>query len=154
MEKACPQATLILDIYHAMQHIGQAGKASFGTGQAAYNWFDEQRKLLLDSRLNEVLTNLKQSPIAPALRDSVWASLQANRDRMDYKTYRERGLLIGSGAIESAHRTVMQRRLKGAGQRWSNNGAQRVLTLRVCAMSNRWQLVRQHIEPFNPVRAA
>ena len=153
MEKACPQATLILDIYHAMEHISQAGKASFGTGQAASNWFDEQHKLLLDSRLNEVLTHLKQLPIAPALRDSVWAYLQANRDRMDYKTYRERGLLIGSGAIESAHRTVMQRRLKRAGQRWSNNGAQRVLTLRVCAMSNRWQLVRQHIEPFNPARA-
>ena len=154
MEKACPQATLILDIYHAMEHISQAGKASFGTGQAASDWFDEQRSLLLDSKLDEVLTNLKQLPIAPALRDSVWAYLQANRERMDYKTYRERGLLMGSGAIESAHRTVMQRRLKRAGQRWSINGAQRVLTLRVCAMSNRWQLVRQHIEPFNPARAA
>ena len=123
MEKACPQATLILDIYHAMEHISQAGKASFGTGQAASGWFDEQRSLLLDSKLDEVLTNLKQLPIAPALRHSMWAYLQANRDRMDYKTYRERGLLIGSGAIESAHRTVMQRRLKRAGQRWSINGA-------------------------------
>ena len=73
---------------------------------------------------------------------------------MDYNTYRARGLLIGSGAIESAHRTVMQRRLKRAGQRWSINGAQRVLTLRVCAMSNRWPLVRQRIEPFNPLRHA
>ena len=100
------------------------------------------------------MTNLKQLPIAPALRHSVWAYLQANRDRIDYKTYRERGLLIGSGAIESAHRTVMQRRLKRAGQRWSINDAQRVLTLRVCAMSNRWPLVHQHIEPFNPAKAA
>ena len=154
MEKACPQATLILDLYHAIEHIGQAGKAGLGTEQAAADWFDIQRKLLLDSKLDEVLTNLKQLKIAPALRHSVWAYLQSNRDRMDYKTYRERGLLIGSGAIESAHRTVMQRRLKRAGQRWSINGAQRVLTLRVCAMSNRWQLVRQRIEPFNPARAA
>ena len=66
MEKACPQATLILDLYHAMEHIGQAGKASFGTGQAASDWFDEQRSLLLDSKVDEVLTNLKQLPIAPA----------------------------------------------------------------------------------------
>ncbi|TGE11338.1 ISLre2 family transposase [Hymenobacter elongatus] len=154
MEKTCPQATLILDIYHAMEHIGSAGKAFLGTGAAASGWFDEQRKLLLDSKLDEVLTNLNRLPIAPALRDSVCAYLRSNRDRMDYKTYRERGLLIGSGAIESAHRTVMQRRLKRAGQRWSTNGAQRVLTLRVCAMSNRWQLVRQHIEPFNTARAA
>ena len=130
MEKACPQATLILDLHHAMEHIGQAGKAGLGTGQAAAGWFDKQRKLLLDSKLNEVLTNLRQLKIAPALRDSVCAYLQSNRDRMDYKVYRERGLLISSGAIEATHRTVMQRRLKRAGQRWSNNGAQRVLTLR------------------------
>ena len=147
MKKTCPQATLILDIYHALEHIGQAEKAFLGIGAAASGWFEQQRKLLLDSKLHEVLTNLNRLPIAPALRDSVCAYLQSNRDRMDYKTYRERGLLIGSGAIESAHRTsahrtVMQRRLKCAGQRWSNDGAQRVLTLRICAMSNRWQLVR------------
>ncbi len=149
MEKACPQATLILDFYHAMEHIGSAGKAFFGTGPAASKWFDKQRILLLDSQLDDVLANLKRLSITPALREAVCAYLESNRDRMDYKTYRERGLLIGSGAIESAHRTVMQRRLKRAGQRWSNKGAQRVLTLRVCAMSNRWQLVRQRIEPFN-----
>ena len=116
--------TLILDIYHAMEPIGQGGKASLGTGQAASDWFNEQRSLLLDSKLDEVLTNLKRLPIAPALHDSVWAYLHANRDQMDYKTYCERRLLIGSGAIESAHHTVMQQRLKHAGQRWSIDGAQ------------------------------
>ena len=154
MEKTCPQATLIVDLYHAMEHIGQAGKAGLGTGQAAADWFDKQHKLLLESKLDEVLANLQQLKIAPALRHSVGAYLQANRDRMHYQSYRERGLLIGSGAIESAHRTVRQRRLKRAGQRWSNNGAQRVLTLRVYAMSNRWHLVRQRIEPCNPLRHA
>ena len=154
MEKICPQATLILDFYHAMEHIGSAGKAFFGTGPAASKWFDKQRILLLDSKLDDVLANLERLSIPSALYESVCAYLQSNRDRMDYKTYRQRGLLIGSGAIESAHRTVMQRRLKRAGQRWSNKGAQRVLTLRVCAMSNRWQLVRQRIEPFNLVKEA
>ncbi|WP_081867932.1 ISLre2 family transposase, partial [Hymenobacter sp. IS2118] len=139
IEKTCPRATLILDFYHAMEHIGQAGKACWGSGKAASGWFKEQRKLLLDSKLDHVLAHLKQLAIAPALCESVCAYLEANRDRMDYKAYRKRGLLIGSGAIEAAHRTVMQRRMKRAGQRWGKNGAQRVLTLRVCAMSNRWQ---------------
>ena len=35
MERTCPQATLILNIYHAMEPIDQAGKTSFGTGQTA-----------------------------------------------------------------------------------------------------------------------
>ncbi len=67
---------------------------------------------------------------------------------MDYRAYRKRGLLIGSGAIEAAHRTVVQKRLKRSGQRWSQVGAQRVLNLRVCWMSARWPIVRQHIEPY------
>ena len=58
-----------------------------------------------------------------------------NRNRMNYPDYLERGLLIGSGAIESAHRTVIQRRMKLSGQRWSKQGAQRMLNLRTLNMS-------------------
>lgn len=154
MGKSYPQATLILDMYHALEHIGEAGKAALGAGKGALDWFQSQRKLLLNSCLGEVLANISELKIAPALRDSVCSYLESNRDRMYYKAYRERGLLIGSGAIESAHRTVMQRRLKRSGQRWSVQGAQRVLNLRVCLMSGRWNLVRQQIEPINYAMAA
>lgn len=154
MEKSYPQATLILDIYHALEHIGEVGKASFGADKAASDWFNIQRKLLLESCLDEVLINIKALKTDCALPHSVCAYLESNRDRMDYQAYRQRGLLIGSGAIESAHRTVMQRRLKRSGQRWSIKGAQRVLNLRVCLMSDRWELVRQQIEPINYAMAA
>lgn len=149
MVKVCPKATLILDFYHAMEHIGEAGKAAFGTGKAGRNWFETQRNLLLESCLDDVLGNVLDLKIDVSLRASVCSYLVSNRDRMDYKAYRTRGLLIGSGAIESGHRTVMQKRLKRSGQRWSMKGAQCVLNLRVCLMSNRWDLVRQQIEPFN-----
>lgn len=39
----------------------------------------------------------------------VCSYLESNRDRMDYADYQKRGLLISSGAIESAHRTVVQK---------------------------------------------
>ena len=110
-----------------MEHIGEAGRAALETGKAASDWFKVQRKLLLDSCLDKVLSNINLLKIVPALRDSVCSYLASNRDRMDYKAYRKRGLLIGSGAIESAHRTVMQRPhrrtgLKRSGQRWSVGG--------------------------------
>lgn len=148
IEKAYPDATLILDMYHGLSYVGQAGQAAFGTGKPASDWFEKQRKLLLDSRLDEVLDQIRVLPIGLDLRHSVCSYLASNRDRMDYKAYQGRGLLIGSGAIESAHRTVMQRRLKRSGQRWSIRGAQQVLNLRVCSMSDRWQLVRNRIEPI------
>ena len=154
MESSYPEATLILDMYHALEHIGAAATAAFGVGKQASDWFKFQRKLMLDSCLDTILVNIKSLSIPCVLSASVCAYLETNRDRMDYKTYRKRGLLIGSGAIESAHRTVMQRRLKRSGQRWSIRGAQRVLNLRVCLMSNRWALVRQQIEPINYAMAA
>lgn len=149
-----PEATLILDFYHVMSHVGSAATEAFGTSKKSAHWLDKQRISLLESNLNGVLMAIKALPITQKLCDSVCTYLESNRDRMDYVAYRKRGLLIGSGAIESAHRTVVQKRLKRAGQRWGVVGAQQVLNLRVCSMSDRWELVRQKIEPFNYAMAA
>src|SRR5690606_12224932 len=67
---------------------------------------------------------------------------EMNIDRMDYKYYKTIGAgIIGSGAIESAHRTVVQKRMKQSGQRWSINGAQNMLNLRVTYMNENWDNV-------------
>ena len=149
-----PQATLILDFWHLMSYVGQVGVAAYRTQKSQDEWIEEQRSLLLNSELDIVLTHIKALRIKADLRDSVCTYLESNRDRMDYAAYQNRGLLIGSGAIESAHRTVVQKRLKRSGQRWSLTGAQQVLNLRVCFMSERWELVRNQIEPFNYAMAA
>ncbi|MCB0841462.1 MAG: hypothetical protein KDD99_32555, partial [Bacteroidetes bacterium] len=61
--------------------------------------------------------------------------------RMQYQSFQEKGLLIGSGPIESAHRTVIQQRLKRSGQRWITTNAQKVCNLRVANLSNKWNLM-------------
>ena len=66
---------------------------------------------------------------------------QSNVRRMQYKTFVEKGYMIGSGAIESAHRNVVQQRLKLSGQRWSVKGAQQIVDLRACKKSNQWNTV-------------
>ena len=61
---------------------------------------------------------------------------------MKYKQYKTIGCgIIGSGAIESAHRTVIQKRMKQAGQRWSTKGATNMLRLRVISMNKKWAKV-------------
>jgi len=60
---------------------------------------------------------------------------RGNAARMHYQTYREQGLPIGSGAVESAAKHVVQQRMKRAGMRWSDLGARAILHLR-CAMLN------------------
>ena len=50
---------------------------------------------------------------------------------MQYQIFKEKGLVIGSGAIESAHKDVLQKRLKLSGQRWTKKGIQQVAQIRV-----------------------
>ena len=65
-----------------------------------------------------------------------------NKKRMRYKQYRNIGCgIIGSGAIESAHRTVIQKRMKLSGQRWSRKGVENMLRLRVFDMNKQWSKI-------------
>ena len=56
---------------------------------------------------------------------------------VDRAEFRLDGLPIGSGAIESAADHLVQRRLKRAGMRWSEAGADGVLMLRARLRSGR-----------------
>lgn len=58
---------------------------------------------------------------------------------MLYKTYKKQSIEIGSGAIESAHRTIIQQRAKLSGQRWTMTGVQSILSLRATYHSGRWE---------------
>jgi hypothetical protein len=53
---------------------------------------------------------------------AVLGYLQKNVPRMDYPSYLKKGWLIGSGAVESACKTVVGQRLKLAGMRWREFG--------------------------------
>lgn len=67
---------------------------------------------------------------------------------MDYKKYKQIGCgIIGLGAIESAPRTVVQKRIKQSGQRWSSKDAQNMLNLfRVTYMNEKWDNVIQLVK--------
>ena len=63
--------------------------------------------------------------------------VRTNAARMAYPSFRERGVPIGSGAIESGARHLVQQRMKRPGVRWSKAGAQGVLTIRCQLLSDR-----------------
>jgi len=54
------------------------------------------------------------------------------------KTFKEKGYYIGSGAIESANKMVIQQRMKQSGMRWSINGGQYIAALRTKHESDLW----------------
>lgn len=68
----------------------------------------------------------------------VIAYVRKNVHRMDYGDLRARGFKIGSGAMESLHRTGSQVRLKRAGCHWTETASQAILNLRMLGLSGRW----------------
>jgi hypothetical protein len=66
---------------------------------------------------------------------------RTNAVRTRYATYRDQGLPVGSGAVESAAKHLVQQRMKRAGMRWSDVGARAILHLR-CALLNH-ELLKQ-----------
>lgn len=64
--------------------------------------------------------------------------------RLAYQTYRRRGIPIGSGAIESAIRRVVNLRLKSNGMLWLVENAEAVLVLRAAELTGRWDETLKH----------
>jgi hypothetical protein len=62
-----------------------------------------------------------------------------NRERMRYAKFRKQGLFVGSGVIEAGCKTVIGQRFKQSGMRWTVKGANSILALRCCFMSNQWE---------------
>ena len=80
--------------------------------------------------------------------------IENNQDRMRYQTMRARGLPIGSGITESTCKTVVNKRAKGAGQRWHCPGLRGALHLRALNASERFDafwavFARMHVANIN-----
>jgi hypothetical protein len=142
IEDAFPDAISILDYYHAVEHLHTFVDSHFTSEIKAEKWIAKQKELLLDSNVKQVIKNIKKITPQIKIAKELIAYYETNINRMDYKKYKQIGAgIIGSGAIESAHRTVVQKRMKQSGQRWGFLGAQNMLNLRVTYMNEKWENV-------------
>lgn len=140
-----PQAVQILDFFHVKEHLAEFAELVHPDAVKRRKWLEQQADRLVSGNLQTVLDSIRSFTL-PLLKNrgkqqNLINYLLDNEYRMQYKEYLENGLFIGSGAIEAAHRTVVQCRLKRSGQRWSETGAQNMLNLRVAHMSNQWHKV-------------
>jgi len=144
IEDAFPEAVSILDYYHVCEHLHQFSRNYFSDKGTEKQWVNEQKGLLLQSEVLSVIQNIEQLAGHTKEAQQLIAYYESNQERMDYKRYKAMGCgLIGSGAIESAHRTVVQKRMKQSGQRWSIQGAQHMLHLRVIRKNQQWHKIIQ-----------
>jgi hypothetical protein len=140
----------IVDFYHASEQLGEVATAVFGAGTLlARSWWAEQRHILLHQGPAPVLAALAALAARTDLDEEARNVVRRNQDeyftdniaRMDYPGFMARHLPIGSGAVESACKTLISQRHKGAGMRWTAPGAQQIASLRALYHSahGRWE---------------
>lgn len=150
IEGTYPEIVQILDFYHAVEKLGQYAHHQITDEKERKQWLGKQKKRLQKNQVSKIIEFLLheegRTPEAEKARKDVIRYYQNNQKRMQYKTYLKAGFLIGSGAIESAHRNIVQQRLKLSGQRWSEKGAQYIINLRASHKSDRWMEVVNQIK--------
>ena len=140
-----PEDIHILDFFHASEHLHDFAKVAITDEKKRRQWCAQQTKKLLHDGVQRVIGALKTVPCATAtMKESqrlIVGYFTNNSGSMMYGSYQAQGLQIGSGAMESSHRTVIQKRMKLSGQRWSRRGAEYVAQLRCCYLSDQWSQV-------------
>lgn len=138
---------LILDFWHAADYLTELAKALHPDDeearQAQVTGWCHIMKHEGGQRILEVLRE-HPFPRKKAVQEKyaeVVNYFNNNLHRMDYPSYLAKGWMIGSGAIESACKTVVGQRLKQAGMRWREYGTDTVCHLRALFRSeaSQWQ---------------
>lgn len=138
-QRLFPGCTHVLDLAHAKEHVGRFGRWAFD-GAEADAWIGETCRMVEEGRVEELLERLSpwEGASVPQEVGNLHTYVRNHADMMRYDTYSERGWFLGSGAIESSNRYLMQDRLKLPGMRWDAECAERMLCLKCLYETCRW----------------
>ncbi len=140
-----PQATQILDWFHATEYVWKAATTIWGeTHPDRSRWAEQQLQALWDGRVTEVLAELQHHQRTGDAVRAAWTSFTNQQARMNYPAYRARGFPIGSGTIESGCKQLVRARLKQAGMIWQADGARQVVKVRAWLKRGRWAEAMAH----------
>jgi len=141
-EKFGEQGNYLIDFFHVCEYLSNASASCCHINPKG--WMEQQKKHLKNNDYLIVIDNLSafiedesvddnQAPVRVCHR-----YLSNRTDQLNYKSALENGLPIGSGEIESAHRYVIQKRLKLSGAWWKASNVNPMLSLRVVRANNEW----------------
>lgn len=151
----------ILDVYHACENLNKALAILYPDAKARREVYRELRTQLRDSGWQEVANRLERDyrEQYPKVLDQADSGLTTDQKEclrvinyirhhgqqghMNYGMYKLMGLPLGSGAIESAIRRVVNLRMKSNGIFWKIGRAEEMLMLRATILSERWDESRQ-----------
>ena len=158
------RATGILDFYHAAGHLWRATTALFENPHSAEAraWFKQWRHQLRHGQHHTVLASLTYLINAHLLQGKKLLTLlrgqayfQRHHAHIHYQRFEKQHLPLGSGMVESACKWLIQQRFKGVGMRWSEDGFNHLLVLRLAWANERFDdlfpRVRDAKQKYSPI---
>lgn len=141
-----PEARRIRDFYHVAERIQAIAEVRFGEGdKEGKAWAKGQLEKLKDSEVEKVIRSIAHLKIetktGEETRRQVLGYLRNHSAAMDYQSYKEEGLPIGSGAVEGGCRLIGAR-MNGCGRRWKEGGCDAIVALRVTVLNDRLDEIR------------
>jgi len=141
-----PGAIQIVDLYHAREHLWDIARKLYPADEVAQKrWLLRKLDWLQHGQIEKLVAALRKLADATTNPEVVKTLtneaeyFDANRDRMRYPEFRNKGLFVGSGVIEAGCKTVIGSRLKRSGMFWTVRGANAIIALRCCCLSGKFE---------------
>ncbi len=139
----------VLDWCHAVHHVSVALASLSLAEDERKELYRRLRRLLKEGKSRIVIAELETLAVGKDKDSSVWREIRyltkhSDAGRLRYNCFRCRGVPMGSGAIESTIRRVLNLRLKGNGIYWTEDNAEAVFQLRAAVVSGRWEEILEH----------
>jgi hypothetical protein len=145
-----PGCRKILDYYHFEENVNAFASYVFGDTKRKDIWVDGIKNLAFKNNTNAIIAAIEAIKVNVTKRPcgvpNLLNYINTKKDYITYGNFIDDDNIIGSGAIESGNKTVIQKRLKQPGMRWSSKGAQSAATLRTKFKSNLWDIVINTIQ--------
>ena len=126
-EDVCPDGQQVVDWYHATEHLYKVAVALYPKESELpkrKRWFKTYKNHLYMGRIETIISVLHKRDVS-----QFTSYFEHHKRRMQYLEFREEGLPIGSGTVESGVKQFKQR-LCGTGMRWEEDNAKRMIILR------------------------
>ena len=136
------QVQQLIDFWHAMEYLGKLAESKSLTGAQKTQWVKTQKKRLWRGEIGSVVEEIKtlfgpRKTKAQKTWLNYFVTHGLTHRRMDYSRSRAHHMPIGSGAIESAVRRVINLRVKSNAVYWLRDNAETMIRLRAWIKAGR-----------------
>jgi len=140
LKRQFPSMQFILDKSHLKDHLYETAEAIGINQKDRPGWVKPRVRAISDGNVQAVLKELEEENDKNPNERLKRLIGYINRfyDALDYDNFKSKGYPIGSGEIESAHKSIPQKRLKIPGASWHPDSIDPMLALRILRADDWW----------------